>query len=182
VLPAVKGVLYMKVKVTEFNGALTVSVFGLGLRQELVISGELCGFAFELRDREEPIQTQLFSQDEMDEITTAFESEVDKAGDMFRKLAELRKEIAVADGVPPYVVFHDKTLHEMVDKLPDDLQSLGKISGVGRAKLDKYGERFLAIINGAVAKLQPLKRVKHNHNKAEQQRSGSGKRPAFVVK
>jgi ATP-dependent DNA helicase RecQ len=46
-------------------------------------------------------------------------------------------------------VFHNKTLQEMVEKLPGDMCSMGKIVGVGRAKLDKYGERFLAVINGA---------------------------------
>ena len=64
---------------------------------------------------------------------------------MFQKLAELRRDIANADGVPPYVVFHDKTLREMVDKRPADMASLGSIAGVGQSKLNKYGERFLSI-------------------------------------
>jgi len=62
-------------------------------------------------------------------------------------LAALRREIALADGVPPYMVFHDKTLHEMVEKLPQSLVEFGAIGGVGQSKLEKYGEKFLAVIN-----------------------------------
>lgn len=65
---------------------------------------------------------------------------------LFRKLAGLRKEIAVKQNVPPYVIFHDKTLHEMIEKLPSSLQELGNISGVGQSKLEKYGEMFLSVI------------------------------------
>jgi len=67
---------------------------------------------------------------------------------LFKKLALLRKSFAVADNVPPYMIFHDKTLHEMIDKMPVDMLSMSCISGVGQAKLQKYGPAFLEVING----------------------------------
>ena len=76
---------------------------------------------------------------------------VDPAAAMFTKLAILRKEIASAQGLPPYIIFHDKSLWAMIEAMPQSLEAFGKISGVGRAKLEKYGERFLAVINGAAA-------------------------------
>ena len=68
---------------------------------------------------------------------------------LFAQLADLRRQLASEQGVPPYVVFHDKTLREMADRLPADLPSLGAISGIGQAKLDKYGPQFLAVIQAA---------------------------------
>ena len=53
--------------------------------------------------------------------------------------------------MPPYVVFTDKTLREMADKRPRTLAELASISGVGKAKLDRYGELFLSAIRGAAA-------------------------------
>ena len=71
--------------------------------------------------------------------------------DLLSRLVALRRELAVAQKVPPYVVFKDSTLHEMAEKLPQDLDAFGTISGVGRAKLEKYGELFLAVIKEAAA-------------------------------
>jgi len=70
---------------------------------------------------------------------------------LFTKLAELRRELATAAKVPPYVVFNDKTLREMSEKLPADLAAFGNISGVGGAKLEKYGDLFLSVINEGAA-------------------------------
>ena len=67
---------------------------------------------------------------------------------LFLKLAELRKELAASEGVPPYLVFHNKTLQEMAKKSPHDMTAISRISGVGQAKLDKYGPLFLDVING----------------------------------
>jgi len=68
---------------------------------------------------------------------------------LFKQLSNLRRELANAAKVPPYVVFHDKTLKEMVEQMPADLQTLGAIPGVGASKLEKYGELFLSVIKGA---------------------------------
>lgn len=62
---------------------------------------------------------------------------------LFDILRALRKNIADAERVPPYVVFHDTTLKEMATYYPQDMKSLKKIIGVGQVKLERYGELFL---------------------------------------
>ncbi len=57
-----------------------------------------------------------------------------------------RMELAREQGVPPYVIFHDSTLLEILKHRPDNLTDLGKISGVGLAKLARYGDDFLKVI------------------------------------
>jgi ATP-dependent DNA helicase RecQ len=65
---------------------------------------------------------------------------------LFDKLRELRKELAREFGIPPYLVFNDKTLHEMVDVKPTTDAEMARISGVGERKLHRFGERFMAVI------------------------------------
>ena len=65
---------------------------------------------------------------------------------LFQKLKALRLEIARAQGVPPYVIFHDTTLMEMARIRPRSLSGLGDISGVGEAKLERYGPQFLEAV------------------------------------
>lgn len=60
-------------------------------------------------------------------------------------LRACRKKLADEQGVPPYVIFHDATLKEVIDKQPTSLQAFGDISGVGQKKLDKYGAAFLDV-------------------------------------
>ena len=72
-------------------------------------------------------------------------------GGLFARLSELRRKLAAEAHVPPYVVFQDKALHEMAEKRPSDLAGLSGISGVGKTRLEKYGELFLAAIGGAAA-------------------------------
>jgi len=74
-----------------------------------------------------------------------------ESDDLYSKLVELRRELSVAGNVPPYVIFKDKTLIEMVEKRPADLAAFGNISGVGKSKLEKYGEIFLSVIKGVEA-------------------------------
>ncbi len=61
-------------------------------------------------------------------------------------LRELRTELASEFGVPPYVIFHDATLQEMVRRRPVMTKDLGAISGIGEQKLSRYGQQFLAVI------------------------------------
>ena len=72
------------------------------------------------------------------------EIEYNKA--LFALLRQKRKELADEAGVPPYVIFSDKTLVEMAAYYPQSVSSLLGISGVGQAKLRQYGETFLEII------------------------------------
>ncbi len=62
-----------------------------------------------------------------------------------------RTELAREQGVPPYVIFHDSTLLEMLNRRPDNLAEMGQISGVGQAKLVKYGDEFLKVLEDAAA-------------------------------
>ncbi|MBC7010774.1 MULTISPECIES: DNA helicase RecQ [Pseudoalteromonas] len=70
---------------------------------------------------------------------------------LFAKLRALRKELADADDVPPYVVFNDKTLAEMAQLMPTNDSEFLKVSGVGFTKLNKYGEPFLNTIRDYLA-------------------------------
>ncbi|MDP2828087.1 MAG: DNA helicase RecQ [Sulfuricellaceae bacterium] len=57
-----------------------------------------------------------------------------------------RTELAREQGVPPYVIFHDSTLLEMLNRRPGSLSEMGQISGIGQAKLVKYGDEFLQVL------------------------------------
>ncbi|MDP1634873.1 MAG: DNA helicase RecQ [Gallionellaceae bacterium] len=57
-----------------------------------------------------------------------------------------RLELAREQGVPPYVIFHDSTLMEILKRRPGSLAEMGQISGVGQAKLAKYGDDFLQVV------------------------------------
>ncbi len=76
---------------------------------------------------------------------TALPAEIDVA--LWEALREHRRQLAEQQGVPPYVIFHDRTLQEMCITLPRDLAQFSRISGVGERKLDKYGAGFLGVIN-----------------------------------
>ena len=68
---------------------------------------------------------------------------------LWEALRECRRELAEAQGVPPYVIFHDSTLVEMCSVAPKTLDAFSKLSGVGERKLMKYGEAFIAAIKTA---------------------------------
>lgn len=67
----------------------------------------------------------------------------------FEALRAWRLERARADGVPPYVVFHDRTLAEIARERPRTRTGLFAIDGVGPAKLDRYAEEVLTVLSGA---------------------------------
>ena len=69
--------------------------------------------------------------------------------ELFDSLRACRRELAAAQSVPPYVIFHDRTLLSMVERRPRTLHELLGIPGVGQAKLERYGERFLAVLRAA---------------------------------
>jgi superfamily II DNA helicase RecQ len=71
---------------------------------------------------------------------------VAEAEQLFQRLVSLRKQIAAEVRLPPYIIFHDATLREMSRVLPVDMEVLKGIHGVGQAKLEKYGMRFLQAI------------------------------------
>jgi ATP-dependent DNA helicase RecQ len=73
-----------------------------------------------------------------------YKTEIEK-DEVYEKFRALRGEIAKEQGVPPYIVFPDKTISEMSKKLPTSNESFLSISGVGEQKLEKYGERFMEL-------------------------------------
>jgi ATP-dependent DNA helicase RecQ len=72
---------------------------------------------------------------------------------LFAKLRHLRKQLADAAGVPPFVVFSDATLIEMATFLPHNSEDLLTINGVGERKLANYGQQFLQLISQHLAEL-----------------------------
>ncbi|MDX2276709.1 MAG: DNA helicase RecQ [Hyphomonadaceae bacterium] len=68
---------------------------------------------------------------------------------LFDALRSWRREAALAASVPPYVIFHDATLAAIVAAKPTSLAALGRVSGVGEAKLQKHGEAVLAVVASA---------------------------------
>jgi len=71
--------------------------------------------------------------------------------DLFQALRQKRTEIARLQNVPPYVIFHDKTLIELAAARPASRAEMANVPGVGEAKLDRYGPAFLSVIAGHVS-------------------------------
>jgi DNA helicase-2/ATP-dependent DNA helicase PcrA len=71
---------------------------------------------------------------------------VGHGGPTFERLREWRRKRAQADGVPAYVVFHDRTLQEIAERGCKDWADLAAVSGVGPAKLERYADEILAIV------------------------------------
>ncbi len=65
---------------------------------------------------------------------------------LWQALKDKRMELAKEQGVPPYLIFHDSTLLEILNQKPQTLNDLAKISGVGQAKLLRYGDAFLEVL------------------------------------
>jgi len=66
--------------------------------------------------------------------------------DLFDQLRDLRKELATEQGVPPYVIFTDRTLHEMARFFPATESEMLQLTGVGEKRLTNYGQQFLNAI------------------------------------
>jgi ATP-dependent DNA helicase RecQ len=66
--------------------------------------------------------------------------------ELWEALRACRTDLAGEQGIPPFMIFHDATLKEMLDNKPSSLESFASISGVGQKKLDKYGIEFLAVL------------------------------------
>ena len=67
---------------------------------------------------------------------------------LFQALREKRMEIARTQNVPPYVIFHDRTLVELAAARPASRAQMAAVAGVGEAKLERYGPAFLSVIAG----------------------------------
>lgn len=67
--------------------------------------------------------------------------------ELFEELRQLRRELAEKQGVPPFVIFSDKTLHEMSAVMPATAADMLNVKGVGESKMEKYGKQFLEVIS-----------------------------------
>jgi ATP-dependent DNA helicase RecQ len=65
---------------------------------------------------------------------------------LFQELRQLRRQLAAAENMPPYIIFSDATLNELSVYLPQTPDQLERISGFGAVKLRKYGEAFLQCV------------------------------------
>lgn len=89
------------------------------------------------RPKQEPTQRRQRRQPERSQSSP---------GELFERLRELRLTIAREQGVPAFVVFTDTSLKDMAAKMPRTLQEFARVSGVGKVKLEQYGEQFLSEI------------------------------------
>jgi len=71
------------------------------------------------------------------------------ADPLFDALREARRLLAAEAGLPAYVIFHDSTLREIAEARPTSLSELAQVNGVGRTKLERYGEAMLAAVASA---------------------------------
>jgi ATP-dependent DNA helicase RecQ len=109
--------------------------------------------------------------------TKGKKEEVEYNSALFALLRQKRKEMADDAGVPPYVIFSDKTLVEMAAYYPQSNKSLLNISGVGQVKLRQYGEAFLEIIKAYCEKHG----LKENRKEAVREESDSNRRYMIVA-
>ena len=65
---------------------------------------------------------------------------------LLAQLKQVRLEIARAEGVPAFAVFHDRSLQDMAVRRPQSLEQLADCHGVGASKLNRYGERILSVL------------------------------------
>lgn len=154
-----KGSLTEKITENEYNTLSTFAIMKdvsseriLKIVENLVNEGyiELCGEAkicVLTPKADEFIKNKKAIIMRFEKIYKAKDKPVSENSELFEKLRELRKKSASVLGVPPYVVFSDATLLDMCAKLPKNHEEFLQISGVGTMKAERYGKKFLAVIN-----------------------------------
>jgi superfamily II DNA helicase RecQ len=75
---------------------------------------------------------------------------------VYDRLRTLRKELAQAEGLPPYAVFSNEQLAAFVQRRISSEQALAAVEGVGEGRLQRYGSAFVALLRQAVPGLPPL--------------------------
>ena len=132
------------------------------LMDQLVLEGYLCvgdyqvvklGDISELKKPDTVVLVKITDEDKKPERAAKTEKKpkgmetlTSTGFKLFEKLKKLRLEIAREEGMPPYIIFSDKTLIDMAAKVPVSSAEMLAVSGVGENKLAKYGERFLDVI------------------------------------
>ena len=82
----------------------------------------------------------------------------DEDAPLLSALKAKRRALAEAAKVPAYIIFNDRTLIEMAETRPADLDAMARVAGVGAKKLERYGADFLEVINGAADHVHPTRR------------------------
>ncbi len=137
----------------ELDGGTWQSVF-----RQLVAAGHLrvdhhAYGALKLNESSRPLlrgeQAIVFRLDEKKKTKKQREQLSGLADDdqiLFNALRALRRDLAKANNVPPYVIFHDSTLQAMVQNRPQSLHEMSSIPGIGQRKLEQYGADFIGVI------------------------------------
>jgi len=132
--------------------------------------------AVEALKKRSPILGQLQEEETRPTNAKARKTELEYNHALFALVRQKRKELADQTGVPPYVIFSDKTLVEMCAYYPQSNDSLINISGVGQVKLKQYGEEFLEVIRAYCQK----KDLKEKHKGPLQPKNEAGGRHIMV--
>lgn len=117
---------------------------------ELVITSQGADFLRNKRDirlrlEEKPPRARQTLAEKASVAAASLTTEVERH--LLQSLKELRLSIAREQNLPPYIVFQDRTLIDMVLMKPRTLNQLSMVNGVGQSKLQKYGDEFLRVIN-----------------------------------
>jgi ATP-dependent DNA helicase RecQ len=139
----------------------------------------LTDMAMEALRKRSQVLGQLQEVEERPRNKEARKTDLDYNHALFAILRQKRKELADEAGVPPYVIFSDRTLVEMATYYPQSLESLLAISGVGQAKLAQYGEAFLQVI-GPYCQKRGLEEKKKEDGRKKEEKSDSGRRYVIV--
>jgi ATP-dependent DNA helicase RecQ len=144
-------------KITEF-GFHSLSTYGIMKEKsakdvsdfiEFLISQELIGVkhgTYPTLFVAEKGKDVLFGKQTVKRKETVEVKQVSKDDPLFEELRAIRKKIAEAEKVPPFVIFSDSALKDMCAKLPKTREAFLQVSGVGQHKLQKYGDEFLTAI------------------------------------
>jgi ATP-dependent DNA helicase RecQ len=99
----------------------------------------------------QPVERKKGEKAKASKSDTASWEGVDR--DLFEELRSLRRDLASARRVPPYVIFSDATLRELAKRRPGTLSEMRQIYGIGDAKLKDLGQQFLDLIVGNQAQI-----------------------------
>ncbi len=118
--------------------------------------------SWEVMGRKRKVEIAVEEKRKIEKTTTSLAADEQR---LFEELRGLRKRIADAQMVAPYVVFPDKTLQNLAQQRPQTLDEFMNISGVGSRKLNKYGKQFIQVIRnycaeyGLLSKSEPVREL-----------------------
>ena len=122
--------------------------------------------SLQLRREPKPAQAAKASSSAASQLVRGHER------DMWEALRSLRRKLAEEHSVPPYVIFPDATLLEMLRSQPGSLSEMAQVSGVGARKLERYGQAFLEVLNGSAADDAPAPVADLRHELVSLARAG----------